>query len=259
MDGQFAKQSIITWFLPVLFLIIQCLPQEIGICITVILLLLAALMKKERNSFLLLAFCACGFFIWTFLANMISIIISAPLPSKVLGRFGLIGYIIIFMMWNFQSKTVNSYLCLGDIHEIIRFPFIWKGRQEPIWRFILIFCGICVVPIAIGMLTTTTTADIFGYGIIFTLVNACLEEVVWRGLILPKAIALTNELQALIITALAFGLYHLSLGFPIWACLIFSVGGFYMGGAAIKSQGLLAPFIMHVAVNIIFVIYGLIF
>ncbi|MDR1940631.1 MAG: hypothetical protein LBQ40_07590 [Clostridiales bacterium] len=52
----------------------------------------------------------------------------------------------------------------------------------------------------------------------------------------------------------------MSLGFLLWVCLVFSVGGFYMDGAAITtSKGLLAPIIMHIAVNMIFVFLGVIF
>ncbi|MDR1536537.1 MAG: hypothetical protein LBU32_00790 [Clostridiales bacterium] len=47
-------------------------------------------------------------------------------------------------------------------------------------------------------------------------------------------------------SALAFGLYHYSLQFPLWACLIFAIGGFYIGGSAIKSRGLLSPAVVHI-------------
>jgi membrane protease YdiL (CAAX protease family) len=97
------------------------------------------------------------------------------------------------------------------------------------------------------------------YGFLFAVINAFIEEVLWRGFILGRTADFIGEKQALVITSLAFGFYHLSLGFSIWVCLAFAIGGFYMGGCAIKSKGLAAPIIMHLFVNMVFVSCGMIF
>ncbi len=97
------------------------------------------------------------------------------------------------------------------------------------------------------------------YGLLFALINSVLEEILWRGFILGRVVDYLGEKQALIVTSFTFGFYHLSLGFSIWICLAFAIGGFYMGGCAIKSKGIGASIIMHIFVNIVFVSLGMIF
>ena len=96
------------------------------------------------------------------------------------------------------------------------------------------------------------------YGLLFALINSFLENTLWRGLILGRMVDFVGEKQALVLSSLAFGFYHLSLGFNVWICLIFSFGGFYMGGCAIKSRGLFAPIAMHFFVNLVFIVSGII-
>jgi len=258
MDSLIPKKNLTIWMLPILFLVIQSLPEYVGLGIAFALLLLAIFLKCIRKAALFLMLSVCGYFAWFFISPLISSVVDNPMLDVTLERFALVGYIVVFAIWNHFSKMEVSYLFIGSAKEIIRFPLIWKGRKEPIWRFILIFCCICLVPLFIGVLNNKPTAEVVGYGLLFAIVNALLEEIIWRGFVLSRAVSLVGEKQALIITALAFGLYHLSLGFPIWACLIFSIGGLYMGGAAIRSKGLLAPFVMHVFVNMIFVVFGMI-
>jgi membrane protease YdiL (CAAX protease family) len=65
--------------------------------------------------------------------------------------------------------------------------------------------------------------------------------------------------MALIVSSLAFGLYHYSLNFPLFICFAFAIGGFFIGGTAIKSKGLLSPILMHITVNLAFISIGIIF
>ena len=258
MDSVFPKKNLTIWMLPILFLVIQCLPEYVGLGIALALLLLTIFLKCLRKASLFLLLSVCSYFAWFFISPLILSALDNPMLESTLERFALVGYIIIFAIWNHFSKMEVSYLFIGSSKETIRFPLIWQGRKEPIWRFILIFCCICLAPFFIGVVVNKPTAAILGFGFLFSIVNALLEEIIWRGFILSRAVSLVGEKQALLITALTFGLYHISLGFPIWACLIFSIGGLYMGGTAIMSKGLFAPFIMHVFVNMIFVVFGMI-
>lgn len=179
--------------------------------------------------------------------------------AVIAGRFGLLGYLIIFFVWNKITPQKENYFGFGNPSAKIRFPLIWRGKSEVMWRFILIFSGICLVPVIALALNKNISYELIVMALIFTLINASLEELLWRGQILPRLIGIAGERQGLIISALTFGLYHISLGFPLWACLVFAIGGFYMGGSAVISKGLLAPWIMHLMVNLIFVFAGLIF
>jgi membrane protease YdiL (CAAX protease family) len=142
--------------------------------------------------------------------------------------------------------------------EQIKFPFIWYGFSDFVWRFILVFCSLCLA-VVVFFFSKSVSISIVLFGILFALVNSVLEEILWRGLILGRVVDYLGEKQALIATSIAFGLYHLSLGFSLWICLAFAIGGFYMGGCAVKSKGIGASIIMHIFVNMVFVSSGIIF
>ncbi len=177
---------------------------------------------------------------------------------KIWGRAGLMGYIILFALWQIVQPCGNRYIQAGNLKERIRFPLIWRGFREYIWRFVLVFCVLCAAVTVFTYLQTNRTQLIL-YGLLFAVINSFLEEVLWRGFILARTVDSLGKKQALIVTSLAFGFYHLSLDFSILSCLAFSVGGFYMGGTAIQSKGIFASISMHLAVNMFFVSLGLIF
>lgn len=246
------------WFLPLILLLIQFVQPSITLLTIAVLFLLCICLKFTRRTLLLYILTMSGYITWYFLSEKLTMLCDNILLSMTIGRFGLVGYIILFLAWHILSKTENHFFRWGNAKESIYFPFVWKGKHETISRFIIIFCGICLIPMIVAVLSFAIDKNILLYGLLFTIVNAALEEIIWRGFILARTIDFVGEKQALIISALSFGIYHISLGFPLWACLIFSVGGFYMGGATIVSKGLLPAFTMHVFVNMIFVLYGII-
>lgn len=255
-------KTITMWTFPLLMLLIQLLPIMYTALFATLLFLLAIAFREIReikSVFLLFSFTAYGYAIWSLFSNLISNSVSNNYYATILGRLGLLGYLALFFLWHLRSKPQNSYIHLGKSDEDIYFPLFWKGKKESIWRFVLIFCIVCMIPIIIAISNGLASLEILKYGLIFTLVNAVLEELLWRGFILSRSADSVGEVQGLIITALTFGIYHLSLGFPVWTCLVFAVGGYFMGGTAIRSKGLIAPLIMHIFVNMIFVTYGLIF
>jgi len=203
-------------------------------------------------------FIVLGHLVWVFTFQILAANISAAAPLTIAGRFGLSGYIILFALWNKLQPCTTGYLRFGNLKKSLKFPLIWWGFKEHVWRFLLIFCSIFIVA-AIVFAAYTNITGILLYGILFAAVNSVLEGALWRGFILGRAAEYAGEKQALVLTSLAFGFYHLSLGFSIGICLIFAVGGFYMGGLAIKSRGLFAPVVMQFFVNMAFVSSGIIF
>lgn len=251
--------NLILWTYPLMMLLIQLAPPLIVLLCGVLVCLSAIFFQKLRDIFLIFGITAIGHTVWMFFTGILTLSGVSEHMVIIIGRFGLLGYITAFGIWAKMSPVQESLLRLGSGKAIIRFPFIWKGKPEPIWRFVLIFFIICAVPISILPFYKSISANVLWDGLLFTLINAVLEEILWRGLILPRVTSLAGEKRGLLITSLVFGLYHISLGFPIWACLIFAIGGFYMGGSAIISKGLAAPFMIHITVNIIFVLAGVIF
>jgi membrane protease YdiL (CAAX protease family) len=244
------------WCYPIVVIITQLLPVQFLLPLGIIFLIFG--FSKKCRILLLFGFTVLGHLFWMFFFHFLSTFILNEQLLTVLGRFGLIGYIVLFAFWGYFQPQENNYLRLGNIKENIKFPFIWRGFKEYVWRFIFVF-GILCSAVIVFLFFNVNRNPILFYGLLFAAINSFLEELIWRGFILGRAIDIIGERQALIITSLSFGFYHLSLGFPTWVCLAFSIGGFFMGGCAIKSKGLFASVTMHFCVNMVFIFYGMIF
>lgn len=253
----FMKKSKIfslIWFLPFIVIISQMIPVTLLIVFTFILLLIAFLYKQQ--ILFLFGNILLGHIIWLYIYTLLALFVSGS-ALLIINRLGLIGYIIFFLFFCHKEK-ISNYIKVGKLKNIIHFPFIWKGIKEPIWRFTFIFSIACI-SITIVLFFRLYTFYLLPIGIVFSLLNTLLEEILWRGLILPSVLTFSTKKQALILTALSFGLYHISLGFPLWACMLFAIGGFYMAGLALQEEGILASCIMHFVVNLLFVAANLIF
>jgi membrane protease YdiL (CAAX protease family) len=252
-------QSILVWIIPLIVLFIQIISPIIVFFLGIIFIIGIICLPYFRKILLIICFMIFGYLFWLFANSCIMDKVDLlSIQLKIITRSGLLGYIILFTSWHLLQKPKNNFLRCGDKNAIIHFPFIWKGFKEIEWRFTLIFCLICVGAIFGFVLRKNLDYHIILYGIIFSIINSLLEEHIWRGFILTRLIDISSEKIALVISSLGFGLYHYSLNFPLWICLIFAIGGFYMGGSAIKSKGLLSPIIMHIMVNIVFVFIGII-
>lgn len=253
------KRKYVLWAYPAVMLVAQVvLPTELLIG-GAIFFFGAVLIPKLRSFMLLFGVTFIGHYLWLWFVELVREMGLSGEGAIIAGRFGLVGYLMIFAIWLKLSPTNQNYFHLGNKDSNICFPLIWYGKKESILRFVLIFSGMCIIAILTLAFLNNISIDIILMGILFTIINATLEELLWRGFILSRTVDLIGDKQGLIITSLVFGLYHISLGFPLWACLVFAIGGFYMGGCAIISKGLLGSWIMHISVNIIFVFAGLIF
>ena len=252
-------QTIVVCAFPLIVLFIQVISPEIVFIIGIVFIISILFLPNFRSIFLIICFMIFGYLFWLFMTSyVLELIDLLPAQLKIINRLRLFGYIILFGIWHLLQKPKNIFLRCGDKNAIIYFPLIWKGFKEIEWRFTLIFSLICFGIICSFTITKGFKYEYLLYGIIFSIVNSLLEEYIWRGFILTRLIDISSEKIALIVSSLAFGLYHYSLNFPLWVCIIFAIGGFYMGGSAIKSKGLLSPIIMHIMVNLVFVFIGII-
>jgi membrane protease YdiL (CAAX protease family) len=234
----------------------QLLPLEYSLILGIAFIVLG--LAKPLRIFLLFGFTIIGHLCWFFIQQYLAVIITNDYWLNIIERLGLLGYIVLFAIWERFQPSNNSYLRLGNLKERIKFPLIWYGFNDFIWRFILIFCSLCLAVVAFFSLRSGSIS-IMLFGLLFALTNSILEEVLWRSFILGRVVDCLGEKQALIVTSIAFGFYHLSLGFSVWVCLAFAIGGFYFGGCAVRSKGIGAPIIMHIFVNMVFVSSGIIF
>ena len=93
---------------------------------------------------------------------------------------------------------------------------------------------------------------LIGAGATFSIVNAILEEIVWRGILQRWLTTFLAPPVAVAVQAASFGAAHYS-GFPSGAAGIFlaAVWGAMIGALALRSKGLLAPIVAHVAADMV--------
>jgi membrane protease YdiL (CAAX protease family) len=193
---------------------------------------------------------------------------SQGVPNEVriiVSRFSVFGYILPFLFLSPRSVFTSEVIRVGNFRASISFPFIWRGKKDPIWRFLVIFAFVTAVGSCFFIYSFTSDLNnsslrlLLYNGLLFSLVNSILEELVWRGIILNQYVKWSGNIYGLIVTSLLFGMSHYDLGFSVGVCIAFSVGGFFMGGTALRSKGIVASILMHIYMNLVFVMTGMIF
>jgi membrane protease YdiL (CAAX protease family) len=96
---------------------------------------------------------------------------------------------------------------------------------------------------------------LIGAGAAFSIVNAIMEEIVWRGILQRWLMTLMAPFVAVAVQAASFGAGHYH-GFPSGSVgiVLAAIWGGMIGALAVRSRGLLAPIVAHVAADA--VIFG---
>lgn len=87
-----------------------------------------------------------------------------------------------------------------------------------------------------------------GHG--FSLVNAAVEEAIFRGVLQTALERVNGPLVAIVLQAVAFGVLHV-LGVPtgIVGAIMAGAWGLLLGVMRWRTKGLLAPYVAHVAAD----------
>jgi uncharacterized protein len=97
---------------------------------------------------------------------------------------------------------------------------------------------------------------LFLFAIGFTILNATLEELIWRGVMLSSLIRNTSVIYAVTVTSLGFGLLHLSIGIPLLLSLLFSFGGLFYSIVVLKTDSIYPSIAFHMVMNMGMVLNG---
>lgn len=97
------------------------------------------------------------------------------------------------------------------------------------------------------------------YGMLFSIINAFLEELLWRGIILSSLKRNVSTSYAVLITSIGFGLLHISIGIPVTISLLFSFGGIFYAFVVLKSKSIYPAIVFHFIINLGMVFNGWIF
>jgi membrane protease YdiL (CAAX protease family) len=101
-----------------------------------------------------------------------------------------------------------------------------------------------------AMLPEWPLLGLIGAGATFSIANAILEEIVWRGILQRWLMTFMAPSAAVAVQAVSFGAAHYA-GFPSGAIgiVLAATWGAMIGGLALRSKGLLAPIVAHVAAD----------
>lgn len=64
-------------------------------------------------------------------------------------------------------------------------------------------------------------SSILVVGLLFSFLDALLEEVIWRGMVLASLQKEVSTLYAVLVSSIGFGLLHLAIDFPLITSLLF--------------------------------------
>lgn len=177
-------------------------------------------------------------------------------------RGSLVLILIPLFCYSFFSHSpFIKYMRKPKWQKSIHFPFIWSGfHRTSVKAFLIIALVINTASMAPFILRNGWDyfEEIWMLMIIFSVTNALLEELVWRGALLSRFSEQLDDQWAVIITSIGFGLQHYSLGIPWAVCIAFSIGGIFYGGITIKSGSMIPPMIWHLVLNVLMVSGGLI-
>jgi uncharacterized protein len=212
--------------------------------------------EKRFITSLLLSFLI-GFVIFMVSNNIVGTMTISKEIKIILNRLSLV-FIIIGIVFNylFFNKKVSWYNEKPDWKNPIVLPF---HKVNTFW-----FWLIGIVVNAIVYLFFIVQKDIeyiqtlLLFCLLFSLINAVFEEVIWRGIMLSALKEFTSTGYAIIITSIGFGLLHLAIGFSISLSLLISVAGVIYALITLKTNSIYPSIVFHIVINIGMVYSGFI-
>jgi membrane protease YdiL (CAAX protease family) len=168
-----------------------------------------------------------------------------PLP----GVLGLLGYLACSLIikdvdeprlpWRLGSLTRSDLACILGLA-------ILSGSV--LWTFHLLMPA--HFSIGLHLLSTVPAWQLGAIGAAFATANAAVEELLFRGAILHQLRYTFGVWPAVATQAVAFGLFHLH-GYPYGpiGVALATAYGLLLGAIRLRSNGLLAPWLAHVAAD----------
>lgn len=225
----------------------------------VIAILLMTYLSNRFNRFIITTFIAflVSFLLYQLLNGFVNDLeISREL--KVLINRGLL--VIIFLGASFVNLFLNKKITFfnhkPEWSQSISLPF-HSIKLSHFMLIGLIVSGITFLPFILQQ-DPAFIQSILLFAILFSVINATLEEMIWRGIMLTNLMEHVSVMNALIITSIGFGLLHLVIGIPFMISLLFSFGGLFYGMVVIKSNSIYPAILLHFVVNMGMVLSGFI-
>ncbi|WP_211201524.1 CPBP family intramembrane glutamic endopeptidase [Bacillus sp. NTK071] len=163
----------------------------------------------------------------------------------------LVGTVISLML---SKQKIFIYAKLPDRQRLIKMPF--HTIKLPYFLLLgLMGSSTILIPLFIHQ-EINYLKSILLFGILFAIVNATLEEVIWRGIMLSSLKRNVSTFYAVLITSIGFGLLHISIGISLIISLLFSFGGLFYAIVVIKTKSIYPSIVFHIVINLGMVFNG---
>lgn len=168
--------------------------------------------------------------------------------SLLLIAVSLISFLLL------HNKQVAFFQHKLNCNQPLHFPF--HSIKAGYFLLIAFIINIAIFIPIIAQQQWNDIQSILLFAFAFSLINASLEELIWRGLLLSALKKQTSQLYAVAVTSLGFGLQHLSIGFPLSTSLLFSFGGLFYAIVVLKTHSIYPAIFLHFVINMGMVLSG---
>lgn len=221
------------------------------------LLLLVAFFKEEKRLF---AWMVISFF----LGNLLLVYMDNFIESFGLSPYSLVmsSQLLLLIPIIIISYVIKKFKL--EISPFLKKPMLSGEIQLPfniafsLRKNFFILCLLSILAI-IGILLIKKDEvqwHPFLFILLFSIINALLEEVLWRGILLYKLITITNQRLGLIVTSIAFGLHTTMFGFSILISILYIFLGLIFGLFTLLSKSIIPAFIVHTLITILLIVSG---
>ncbi|RSK29421.1 CPBP family intramembrane metalloprotease [Bacillus sp. HMF5848] len=218
--------------------------------ITILLCLIFLYIGNVANRFLLSLFIAFlfSFFLFQLTTNVLNTYDLSREAKILINRcLLLLILIVVYITHKLQKKQISFYLQKPEFNNIIEFPF--HSIKTSYFLLIGLIINVSIFVPFIVKENVIYLKSTFVFSLLFSLVNATLEELIWRGILLDSLKRYMSVLYAIIITSVGFGLLHLSIGISLLVSLLFSFGGLFYAFVVLKTNSIYPAIFFHFVIN----------
>ncbi|MDP5275225.1 CPBP family intramembrane glutamic endopeptidase [Chengkuizengella axinellae] len=220
-----------------------------------ILLIIHALAGKYRFLTSLFISFLLSFLVYQYVNNYIDSR-DMSLEIKTLIKRSMLIFIVFGLVFTkiFYKQRTFAFTKLPKWNKRITLPF----HTIKLSNFLLI--GLIVsstifIPLFIYK-EISYVKQMLVFGILFSVINASLEEIIWRDILLSSLKRYVSTFYAIVITSVGFGLLHISIGIPLIISLLFSLGGLFYATVVLKTNSIYPAIVFHFVINLGMVFNG---
>jgi uncharacterized protein len=196
------------------------------------LLLVLSFLREENRLFawVIISFFG-GNLIVFYLDKFIEGMIIDPFFQVIMNQ---ILFIIPILLMCYVIKQFNN-----------RISFFFK-KLEP--HGINKWLSIILLSISAGLVFLFVINDVLSVFlslVLFSVIHAVVQEVIWRGILLTQMIKITSEITAILFTSIAFGVNTTIFGFAPAVFMVYLTLGILFGFLTTKFKSILPSIVVH--------------